>query len=257
MSSFFLFLNSKDTDFGSSANFELDLEKTGIPFSEGEIAIALDYAIFPYLIYPIRSGRNTIVFNEGAADKIASIAEGYYDSTTFPAALKSALDTASASLTYTVSISSTTNKITISATGAFSLKFGSTSTSGDMWKILGFPYAADTSSAASQTATMPVRLDGDEYFVLQVENLPSSNISSSFCTRGIMDIIPMSGAFGDVIYYQPNQVNNFVLGQMNDLKTIRIHIVSSDGYDIPITDNCEIMLKLRVISTQNAFVGQT
>lgn len=255
MSSFFLFLNSKDTDFGSSANFQIDLERSGIPFSEDEISIGIDSVIFPNLIYPIRSGRNTLVINEGGADLIATITEGNYDSTTFPTALKTALDAAGAE-TYTVTISSTTNKITISATGAFSMKFASSSTSGYMWKILGFAYNTNTSSAASHTGSMPCRLDGDEYYALQLENLPSSNISSSFSTRGIMDIIPMSGSFGDIIYYRGNEKNNLVLAQMSDLKYLRVHITDSDGYDIPIQDNCEVTIKLRIISTQIAYNGQ-
>lgn len=251
--SFFLFLNSKDTDYGSSANFQVDFGKSGIPFSDAEIAIGLDYAIMPYLIYPIRANRNQVVINEGGVDLTATIADGYYDSTSFPTALKTALDAAGA-FTYTVTISATTNKITIAATGAYSLIF--TNTSSYMWKILGFAFNSTTSSAASHTGTMPIRLDGDEYFVLMIENLPSNNVSSSFATRGIMDAIPMNGSWGDVIYYKPNQINNLVLGQMSDLKFLRIHIVDVDGYDIPITDNCEIMLKLRIIATQNPHVGQ-
>lgn len=251
--SFFLFLNSKDTDYGSSANFQVDFDKSGIPFSDAEIAVGLDYAIMPNLIYPIRTNRNKVIFNEGKSNLTATIPDGHYDSSSFPSALQTAMNSAG-TLTYTVTISSTTNKITIAATGAFSLIF--TDTSSYMWKILGFAYNSTTSSAASQTGTMPVRLDGDEYFVLMIENLPSENVSSSFSTRGIMDIIPMNGAFGDVIYHTPNQINNLVLGQMSDLKFLRIHIVDVDGYDIPITDNCEIMLKLRIISTQNSYNGQ-
>lgn len=251
--SFYLFLNSKDTSFGTSANFQVDFQKSGIPFSEGEVAIGLDYLIMPNLIYPIRANRNQVVFNEGGADKVATIPTGYYDSTNFPGVLTAALNDAGA-FTYTVTISSTTNKITISAGSAFVLKF--TNTSSYMWKILGFDYNSVTASATEHTGSMPIRLDGDEYFVLQLENLPSENISSSFTTRGIMDVIPMNGAFGDVIYYTPNQINNLVLGQLNDLKYIRVHIVDVDGYDIPITDNCEIMIKLRVINTMLPYSGQ-
>lgn len=251
--SFYLFLNSKDTSYGTSANFNVDFDRSGIPFSEGEISIGLDYIIMPNLIYPIRANRNKVIFNEGGSDKVATIPDGYYDSSNFPAVLKTALEDAGA-LAYAVTISGTTNKITISASGSFTLKF--TDTSSYMWKILGFNYNSVTSSDTEHTGSMPVRLDGDEYFVLQLENLPSENISSSFATRAIMDIIPMNGAYGDVIYYMPNQVNNFVLGQMNDLKFIRVHIVDVDGWDIPIPDNCEIMIKLRIISTMLPYVGQ-
>lgn len=256
MTSFFLFLNSKDVSIGTSSNFQVDFEQSGINFSDAEIAIGVDYVIFPNLIYPIRSGRNQLVINEGGGNLTATIAEGNYDITTFPTALKTALDAAGAD-TYTVTISSSTYKITISSTGTFSMKFSSTSTSGDMWKILGFAYNTDTSTTASHTGTMPIRLDGDEYYCLMIDNLPSTNISSSFSTRGIMDIIPMNNAFGDIIYYTPNQKNNFVLTNTENLKYLRIRITDQWGYDIPLPDNCEVLIKLRVICSQHPYVGQT
>lgn len=191
MSSYYLFLNSQDSDLGTSANFQVNFEKSGINFHGCEVAIALDYVIFPNLITLIRSGINQLVINEGADDLVATIADGFYDITTFPTALKTALDAAGAN-TYTVSISATTYKITISSTGAFSMKFSSSSTSQDMWKILGFGFNTDTSSAASQTASMTVRLDGEDYYILQIDNLPSPNVSSSFASRGIMNIIPLN-----------------------------------------------------------------
>ena len=254
---FYIFINSRDTDFGSSARFSIDFQNSGIPFNDSEIAIALDYCIMPNLIYPIRSGRNTIVINEGTTDIRVIIPDGNYDVSTFPTALKTALDAATgAARVYTVSISSTTNKITISATGTFSLMFASSSTSENMWKILGFAYQTNTSLSASQTGSMPVRLDGDEYYVLTLENIGNENMSSAFNMRGLMDIIPMHGAFGDVIYYRPNEHNNLVLGQMTQLKLINVRITDQDGYDLDIKDNCEIFLKFRVISTQITYDGK-
>lgn len=256
--SFYLFLNSKDVNFGTSANFQVDFQQSGIKFSDGEIAIGLDYVVFPNLIYPIRSGKsNKLTFNEGGSDLVATIDEGYYDSSSFPIALKTALDNAGAN-TYTVSISSTTNKITISATGNFSMKFGTTTqTSPYMWKILGFNYDSTTSSAASHTGTMPIRLDGEEYYCLNIENLPSSNISSSFSQRGIMGIIPLKSAYGDIIFHQFNEKNNLVLASMNDIKFLRVRITDPDGVDIPLPDNGEVMISLRIISTQVKYNGQT
>ena len=255
MSSFFLYLNSKDSFIGTSANFLVDFEKSGVEFSDSQVAIGLDYAIFPNLIYPIRSnGRNTLVFNEGGGNLTATITEGNYDSTAFCTALKTAMEAVGGD-TYTITVSSTTNKITIASTGTFSMNF--TLSGGYMWKILGFPYDTTTSTAGSHTGTMPIRLDGDEYYVLMLENLSSPNASSSFSTRGILDIIPMNGAYGDVIYYKGNEKNNLVLGTVDQLKQVRVRLVDYDGFDLPITDNAETFFKLRVINTQIAFNGQT
>lgn len=254
MSSFFLFLNSRNTDYGSSANFTVNFERSGIDFNDSEVAVGLDYAIFPNLLYPIRANRNKVVFNEGAGNLTATIAEGYYNSSNFPTALKTALDAAGLD-TYTVTISSTTGKITIASTGNFSLDFSDTSS--EMWKILGFPYSTIILPAASHTGTMPLRLDGDEYVCLMLENISTDNASSSFSMRGILDIIPLNGAFGDVIYYRGNENNNLALGTAEQFKQVRVRITDIDGYDIPLPDNAEIFLKLRIISTINPYPGQT
>jgi hypothetical protein len=256
MSSFFLFLNSQDTELGTSASFSVDFSKTGIDFSDSEVCISLDYVIFPNLIYPIRSGvSNRIAFSEGVGlTKYAVLADGNYDGTSFCTALKAAFEAQSLGRTYTVSISPITNKITISATGTFSLNMSLSSR--DMWKVLGFPYNATTATASTQTGTMCCRLDGDPYVVLMLENLDSPNVTSSFASRGILDVIPLSSAFGDVIYHRPNERNNLVLGTTEQLKQIRVRITDIDGYDIPLGDNAEVFIKLRVISTQVTWNGQ-
>lgn len=257
--SFFLFLNSADVDIGTSANFQVNFDKTGIKFGdESEVAIGLDYVIFPNLIYPIRANRsNRLVFNEGAADLTATLNEGNYDSAGFATELQTRLN-AAGTLTYTVSISSITNRITISATGSFSLKFRTNTATGPyMWKVLGFAYDTNTSSASSQTGSMPVRLDSDEYYVLNIDNLQSNNVSSAVASRSLMDIIPMKSGYGDIIYHQFNEKNNFILASYSDLKYLRIRITDSFGIDIPMPDNGEIFIKLRVISTQNKYNGQT
>ena len=251
MSNFFLHLNSNDVDLGTSSDFFVDFERSGINFNDSEIVVGLDYVIMPNLIYPIRSGRNTIRWQEAGAEYSVIIPDGTYDETTFPTALKTALDAASTTpLVYTVSINAANKKLTVSATGNFQIKMASSANSPDIWRVIGFNYATNTPSAATQTGTMPARLDGDEFFTILCENFSSTSMSSSFIQRGLMDIIPLKNNFGDVIYHQYNETTNFIVANINELKQFRVRIIDSLGYNVPIADNCPVYLKFRVKLTQ-------
>jgi len=96
------------------------------------------------------SYNNTIVFTESTT-KTATIPPGFYSGTsTFAAAVASALTTASGSLTYTCTVN-TNGTVTISATGNFVLNWSSPSATA--WQILGFVPADTNPSASSQTGT--------------------------------------------------------------------------------------------------------
>lgn len=246
MSSFFIILDSRNRLSGSNASFEVDFNTNNI--NDQEVAIGLDSAVIPNFIYPIRSGRNQIVFNEGKGNLTATIDEGFYDATNFAAAVKTALDAASTTpLVYTVSISTTTNRITISTTANFSINFASSSS--EMWKILGFSQGITTTSALSCTGTMPVRLDNDEYLLLEIMNVSNDNLNTQFPSTSIVDTIPLNGAFGDVIYYKSNDVNNYSIAEHSDIMFLRVKLRDPNGYDVSLPENAHIMIKLRCVST--------
>jgi len=114
-----------------------------------------------YYGYEVTAENNTLDFNEGAGELVATISVGSHTATEFCQALKTALDAAGA-LTYTVNFNRLTRKITVSATGNFSLL----KTSGDHvgaspWSLMGFTQVGDLSGAATYTGATA---SGDAYY---------------------------------------------------------------------------------------------
>ena len=117
--------------------------------------------------YAVNPLNYVLDFNDGAVQQ-AIIQPGNYDRTTFPAAVKTAMEAVSA-LTFTVSIDKPSGRLTILGTGPFSLLFASgasapppTSKSYTIDKIMGFP-RADTAFAAAAVGTYPINLSGENY----------------------------------------------------------------------------------------------
>jgi len=81
----------------------------------------------PIPYYTIDSPSNQFIFDTGSEKKIVTIIPGQYTTTSFPAALKSLLDTADGTNTYTVTISSITLLLTVVSSGnnTFGFCFGS------------------------------------------------------------------------------------------------------------------------------------
>lgn len=117
--------------------------------------------------YAINSLNNILDFNDGANQQ-AIIPPGNYNRTTFPVALKAAMEFVSA-LTFTITIDQATGLLFIGATGPFSLLFATgaaapppTSKSYTLDKVMGFP-RADTAVAAAVFGSYPVNLSGENY----------------------------------------------------------------------------------------------
>lgn len=129
-----------------------------------------------YFGYEITKNNNIINFKEGAGPELAAeIAVGSYTLTSILIAIKSALDAAGA-LTYTVSASRTTRKITIATTSTFSLLTNTGSQIGlAPWSILGFTTTADHTAASTYTGE---NASGSVYypqFILQGYEDPDDN----------------------------------------------------------------------------------
>ena len=80
----------------------------------------------PIPYYTIDSPSNQFIFDTGSAKKLIIIPPGQYTNSNFPAALKSLLDAADGTNTYTVTISSTTLLLTVVSSGnnTFGFCFG-------------------------------------------------------------------------------------------------------------------------------------
>jgi hypothetical protein len=128
--------------------------------------VSLDTFSTFYYGYVIDDSNYQIDFDEGGAELTAEVAVGSYTPTDFATAIKVALDTAGA-LTYTVTFTRSTRKITISAGSNFTLRCSSGTHIGTgTWTLMGFS-GSNKTGASTYTGGAA---SGDYYspqFILQ------------------------------------------------------------------------------------------
>jgi len=141
-----------------------------------------------YYMDSVSATTQYVDFDEGAGELTATLTSGSYSLTDFATELARAM-TAAGGQTYTVSLNRSTRKITISATGNFSLLLSSgTHTASSGLVLAGFSGGSDRASTNSYLAASTVGSEyKPQYFLqkyvpsdnLQKEVMPSINQSAS------------------------------------------------------------------------------
>lgn len=227
--SFFIYIDSEDRTSGVSNSFSVQLSDFNLK-QGASVHVSLHECSFLNCEYPINSNNNTITFYEASSTATlytATIAEGNYSSTTFPTALKSALESASGNAyTYTVSIASATDKLTISTTlpAVFQL------VSVPSWTGL----SSGTSFAATTTGTYPLNLSGIEYVDLLCPTLINDNINIGVNTNSILKRIPITVPYGSLSFYQSQGEDESVAVDPLRLNNLRFELRRPTGelYDL-------------------------
>ena len=179
MSVYELIVDSKDRNYDNypnSNNYSIELDTN----YKDIVSIELVSTIVPRSQYVINSSNNTIHFNEGSDDLVATITEGNYTVSTLATALKSSMETVGG-LTYTISEDTLTNKITISSSGTFSLLFNGGSETyldgtrtiypeNSIAPVLGFT-RTELSGSTSYVAQNQYNLNGENYVLLEIQDL--------------------------------------------------------------------------------------
>ncbi len=151
-------------------------------------------------MYNIDSTNNTILFYENATAKSATITAGFYTSTNIAAAVKTALDTASGGHnTFTVSYSSSTGKLTISAGNAFYFRWASDADN-TCYRELGFQ-KANTASGTSITAPCCLNLNACNQLLLNISNAHASYQSTSYTQGNVLIPLEANGLEFKTYYF--------------------------------------------------------
>jgi len=194
------------------------------------VHVSLHECSFLNTQYPINSNNNTITFYE-ASDTgtlyTATLPVGSYSNTTFPAILKSALESASGNAyTYTVTIDSATDKVTVTLTLPDVVQFVSVPS----W--LGIE--TGTSFSAVTTGTYPINLSGVDYVDILFPNLINDNINVGVNTNSIVKRMPIAVPYGSLAYYQSASDDESVSINPQYLNNLRCEIRNPDGtlYDM-------------------------
>lgn len=171
MSTDFLVLNSRNRTSYSTNSHDFDI-KVQTPV-DGVYQIVT--CSIPNTFYNINAYNNLIYFNDGSA-KTATITPGIYSSSDITTAIKTAMDDQS-TITFTVSIGTNTQKLTIAGDSPYTLKFA-TNTTNSAASILGFTNT-DTSSSTSQVATNVINLAYPAGCLVRINDIDNVSTSTS------------------------------------------------------------------------------
>lgn len=186
---------NKEPNSYSSTRFRVRFPGRGQQFQ----AVTLKHLMFPNTVYNVVSGLNdevTIRNPAGPTNYIATLTPGNYGLTNFVAHLQSRMNSAWSN-SFVVSVSETTQRMTITGTAAFILNWSNSTNNAAL--IMGWAPTTDTSSATSQTAPYAYDLSGPQYLFLDLNFATKKVINSAGYSSTF--IIPMdsnSGAFAIV-----------------------------------------------------------
>jgi hypothetical protein len=158
----------------------------------------LKLAYIPVTYYSVTATNQMIYFTD-STPCAATLAAGFYDSSTILVALTTAMNAVSTSATYTVTKSTITRNILVTAsTGTFAFNFGNTLNSGAA--LIGFP-PVDTARASSQLAPSICNLAQIRSFNININNIPGMMDLSSRGNYTFM--IPVSVNQLSILVYEP------------------------------------------------------
>ena len=177
MKSFYLNFDTKNLTSGSPFNCHIKCDQ---PVQGKLNKIYLRSLEMPISWYNIRSDYNTFTIFKNGTAYTATVAEGNYTISTLLTAIATGLSTATG-YTFSLTYSTTTNKVTISNINSVSFTVYSYTSLFDIASMLGF-VNGQVSSSASVTATNCFNINFDTYVNLVFDNLPTSYLTQNPCT---------------------------------------------------------------------------
>jgi hypothetical protein len=151
-----------------------------------------------YYGHDVTSDNYSIPFDEGGSELFATLNIGNYSLTEYAEEIERALNVAGA-LTYTVTVNRTSRKITIAATGVFTLRCNTGSTNAvGAWSMMGFATIADKTGLntylADNASGSEYRCQGllDDYTMPEDNELKESAVVNESAS-GVIQIVH----FGD------------------------------------------------------------
>jgi len=212
---------------GTISNFICDFSNA--PIQEG--TYALINGMFSNTFYNINDFNNKIYFKEGVVSLTATLTNGYYNSSTILSNIKLALEAISvsggASLTYTVSLSPTTNRLTISVSSGNIQMLMATNTLNSSKFIIGF--TTDSSVASSLTGDSSINLTDTYSYNIRLEGHGIQNMLVDNASNFYSFSIPVPANSLDVFLYEP--VNCQIVRFDNRISQFRVLIKNEDNDD--------------------------
>jgi len=196
-----LTVSSQDAQYTGEGDYAFIFKQNAI--NDAKTIQLYSYTI-PWSFFNVTKFTNTIIFSEGAGNITATISAGNYSVYDLQTALASALTTAG-SQSYTVTFSSVTSMLTISApTTTFTIVYSGTT----MMKLIGLT-ANITSSGVSNSLTFQDTIDllPSKYLTIKLPNLINTCSSTDSLDQSAIAVVSFSGYnFGDTIREQESGI---------------------------------------------------
>jgi hypothetical protein len=210
-------VESRNRNFGTATDFQIQLRR---PLRAKEVALL--QANIPNTVYNVSSSNNLIRFNDGSA-RIATVAPGIYTAFSLKGAVETAFVASGTSLTFTFTYVPSTLKVTIAATGPFSLSFLDTTNS--MANILGFE-DSNTASAASHSGTKVVNLITPP--LLLTLDFADTNV---YCTSEFSGtfVIPVNAEGGYLMQFQQSDFAQKTEVSQTDIQNFRVRLTTTNN----------------------------
>lgn len=241
-SSIHIYLDTRQKNIGgSNSDFSFTLPNSEL---RGHLlGLSVESCTIPVLEYPINSNNNIVYFREnGGGILTATIPPNNYTGSELAETLKSIMDTAG-TLTYTITYDDQSKKLDflVGLPDTFELLEGENNS----LYVLGFSEA--TSSLTAHVSTHPVRLDGSEYYDLEILGVQHDNIHSNN-NSSTMARIPLLERFSGISYYVNPDNSSFITVNHDLFYRIRIRLLRPDGKLADLPDTAYVNLVLRCIS---------
>lgn len=184
----------------------------GPPLAPKRVKLAC--AAIPYTWYNVTSSNNTFSFTDASGTYNIVITPGNYDATSLASAIATLMNGVGSPLTYVVTASPTTFKITFTTTGNFNLDFN-VANSADL--LLGFLASTVTAPALTVTAPNILGLVSDnEIFICTdlisgADNglIPWTPGPAASSNRHVLANVTISASYGSILTTCGNDNNPF------------------------------------------------
>ena len=190
-------------------------------------------------IFNVNDNNNKIYFTEGSTERTATLTNGYYDMNELKTEIQTAINNV-ASVTFTVSIDTKTNKYTITRpSGNFYFTFG-TNTTNSAKKLLGMNQS-DGNASSSHTSDKPVDLNTyPNIFVRIQEDNNTDVLGINFFNSSL--VINGTGSFSDIVRYNNNDNFDQYI-RLRNTKTLTLKIHDLNNNDISLNSDYSIIFE--------------
>ena len=218
-------ISSVKRQSGTIGNFIADFSNS--PIEPGEYS--LFSGVFSNSFYNINEYNNRIYFKENSTNLIAYLTTGFYNSSNITVNIKDSLENASllsgSSLTYTVTINSITNKLSISpSSGTIQILMNTNKTNSARF-ITGF--LEDTQSLSTVTGDSPVNLTYTSSYNIRIDGHGVLNYLRDNNNNFYSFSVPVMSDSLSLFFYEPNVLPRIKFE--NRCSRIRVMACDDDG----------------------------